>query len=248
MLARRRNRTSPLVPGSPESGTSGASVFSASAETKRERHDHPDADEHDENPEQESLLADGQPGQLALFEEEPAPAAGDTFGRALGELTSRGGIRVLDGMGVCVEQPRRPGTRRMSPLRGHGNSLARYQPSQSPRRQRPRRRLAGLLAVACTVVLAVPAAGVRAASAPAPYELEVGDRFSVIGASIGCRIARMDELGGRTVVDCRRAGALAGTYGAMLSSREALIVQFRGARAAKVIYEARHQAGARQCR
>jgi hypothetical protein len=240
MPAGRRNRTS------------GAGVLSTdSAETKRERHDHPDADEHDENPEQESLLSDRKPGQLALFEEELAPATSDALCGAVDQLTSDGSLRLLGHSAVRVEESGggRPTSRRAAFLRGHARSLAPQEPAQSRgRRQASRKWRAGLLAIACAAALAVPAAGVPAASAPAPYELEVGDRFWVNGASIGCRIARIDELGGRTVVDCRRAGALAGTYGAMLSSREALIVQFRDARAAKVVYEARHQAGARQCR
>jgi hypothetical protein len=103
-----------------------------------------------------------------------------------------------------------------------------------------------LVAFAAVAVISPPAAGIRGAASPP--ELEVGDRFRVRGAEIGCRVARIAALGGRTVVDCRRAGPLAGTYGAMVSEREAVIVQFRSGQTAKVVFEARHEGSARRCR
>jgi hypothetical protein len=102
-----------------------------------------------------------------------------------------------------------------------------------------------LAAIAAGIVIAAPAAEIFAAAAPP--ELEVGDRFRVRGVGIGCRVAKIGELGGRTVVDCRRAGPLAGTYGAMVSEREVVVVRFRSGQQAKIVFEARHKGSSRRC-
>ena len=108
------------------------------------------------------------------------------------------------------------------------------------------RLLVGSLAAAAASSVAV--SGILAAASPAELQLEPGDRFRVAGAEIGCRVARIAELGGRTVVDCRRAGPLAGTYGAMVSEREAVIVRFRSGRSAKIVFQASHEGRAERCR
>jgi hypothetical protein len=102
-----------------------------------------------------------------------------------------------------------------------------------------------LAGIAAGIVISSSAADLFAATTPP--ELEVGDRFRVRGVGIGCRVANISELGGRTVVDCRRAGPLAGTYGAMVSEREVAVVQFRPGREAKIVFEARHKGSARRC-
>lgn len=110
-----------------------------------------------------------------------------------------------------------------------------------------------LLAVTATVVagaaatLAVaPRDGADAASgAQQPVVLKVGDRVAVEGQPLGCRVARQD---GQTVVDCRRAGKLAGSYGTMLSARKAMVVRYRSDTVAKVVYTATHGGGARHCK
>jgi hypothetical protein len=106
--------------------------------------------------------------------------------------------------------------------------------------------LVGLLTVAAASSVAV--SGILAASSPPALQLEPGDRFRIAGAEVGCRVARIAELGGRTVVDCRRAGPLAGTYGAMVSEREALIVRFHSGQSAKIVFQATHDGRAERCR
>jgi hypothetical protein len=106
--------------------------------------------------------------------------------------------------------------------------------------------LAGSLAAAAAFSVAV--SGILAASSPPPLELELGDRFRVAGAEVGCRVARIAELGGRMVVDCRRAGPLVGTYGAMVSKREAVIVRFHSGHSAKIVFQAAHERRAERCR
>jgi hypothetical protein len=93
------------------------------------------------------------------------------------------------------------------------------------------------------------ASGVAAlGSSGAVLEVRVGDRIRVAGAPLGCQIVRTPELGGRIVVDCRRGGSLSGTYGTLVSSREAAIVKFRSARTAKLLFVAKHEGGVRTCR
>jgi hypothetical protein len=106
--------------------------------------------------------------------------------------------------------------------------------------------LVGTLAAAAGSSVAVSVT--LAAASPPSLQLEPGDRFRVAGAEIGCRVAQISELGGRTVVDCRRGGPLAGTYGAMVSEREAVIVQFRSGQRAKIVFQAAHEGKAERCR
>jgi hypothetical protein len=79
-------------------------------------------------------------------------------------------------------------------------------------------------------------------------EARLGDRISVVDAPIGCRVARLSQLGGRVAVDCRRAGPLRGTYGTLFTAREAALVQFESRRKAKRIAVATHEGEIRRCK
>jgi hypothetical protein len=106
-----------------------------------------------------------------------------------------------------------------------------------PDRRRPRRRRLIVLATALAV-LAVPAGafGWRE-SQGSTIPLAQGDIVKVTGAPIGCIVRRQD---GYPALDCRRIGALAGSYGAILTSRKVLVVRFESQRTAKVVFSARH--------
>jgi hypothetical protein len=88
------------------------------------------------------------------------------------------------------------------------------------------------------------------AGAPATADklltLDLGDRLRVDGADIGCRVARLSRYGGRTFLDCRRAGPLAGSYATLLGEREVAVVHFVNRRA-KVVFTARHEGTALTC-
>lgn len=110
------------------------------------------------------------------------------------------------------------------------------------------------LAVMCAVVfvaalgaaVAVSSSGRSAGAAEKPQVVvKVGDRIRVDGHPLGCRVGRKD---GRVVLDCRRGGPLAGTYGTMLNSRKAMVVRFSSNDVATVVFEASHRGGARRCR
>ena len=104
---------------------------------------------------------------------------------------------------------------------------------------------AAVLAGASATLAIVPRDGADAAAGAQPAVLKVGDRVQVEGQPIGCRVARQD---GRTVMDCRRGGKLAGTYGTMLSARKAMVVHYRSDSVAKVVYTATHRGAAHRCK
>jgi hypothetical protein len=91
--------------------------------------------------------------------------------------------------------------------------------------------------------------GANAASrgAARTVAVRVGDRIRVLDTPIGCRIAHMRELQGRIVIDCRRAGSLRGTYGTLLTAREAGLMRFESDHTAKLVYVATHHGGIRRC-
>lgn len=110
----------------------------------------------------------------------------------------------------------------------------------------------GLLAI--SALLAAIALGGWSASSdaaggadPETITVRPGDQIRVAGAPIGCRVVRMKEFGGRVVIDCRRAGPLAGTYGTLISGREAVLTQFKSKRAAKQVVYATHHGDVRRC-
>ena len=100
-----------------------------------------------------------------------------------------------------------------------------------------------LIGAAATLVVA-PRDGANAADPQQPIVLKVGDRVTVEGQPVGCRVAHQD---GRVVVDCRRGGQLAGTYGTTISARKAEVVRYRSNSVAKVVFVATHGGGARRC-
>jgi hypothetical protein len=79
-------------------------------------------------------------------------------------------------------------------------------------------------------------------------EARVGDRIHVLDAPLGCRVARMSQLGGRVVVDCRKAGPLRGTYGTLLTAREAVLVEFESRKTARRVAVGVHDRESKGCR
>jgi hypothetical protein len=119
---------------------------------------------------------------------------------------------------------------------------------RSPAGSRIVRALLALTAAAALIALGAVMARTPASSgaaAPATQQtLRIGDEIRVDGAPIGCRVTRRQ---GRLALDCRRAGALKGTYGALLTQRTAEIVRFSSSRDAHVVFHARHRGSARTC-
>jgi hypothetical protein len=109
--------------------------------------------------------------------------------------------------------------------------------------------VAGVVAALVAAVLAAPGgpADAPAAARQTPI-LAVGDRVLVDGASIGCQVTRLSQFAGRTFLDCRRAGSLAGTYATLLGEREVSVVRFVNRRAGKVVFSARHKGTPSRCK
>lgn len=110
--------------------------------------------------------------------------------------------------------------------------------------RRPATVVAAALAGAAAVSVVAPREGAVGAAGPRPTVLKVGDRVTVEGEPLGCRVARQ---GGHVVMDCRRGGPLGGTYGTMLSARRARVVRFHDNSVAKVVFTAEHGGAARRC-
>jgi hypothetical protein len=102
---------------------------------------------------------------------------------------------------------------------------------------------AAALAGAATTLAVAPRDDAGAA-AQRTVALKVGDRVMVEGQPLGCRVARQ---GGHAIVDCRRGGALAGSYGTIISAHRALVVRYRDDATAKVVFTAEHGGAARRC-
>jgi hypothetical protein len=58
----------------------------------------------------------------------------------------------------------------------------------------------------------------------------------------------MRQFGGRVVIDCRRAGALRGTYGTLFTAREAVLVEFESSKTAKRVAVGVHHQDLQCCR
>ena len=78
--------------------------------------------------------------------------------------------------------------------------------------------------------------------------LAPGDRVRVAGAELGCRVKRMRQLEGRIVLDCRRGGRLEGTYGTLLTEREAILLRFESSRTATRVATGTHRGKVERCR
>ena len=90
----------------------------------------------------------------------------------------------------------------------------------------------------------VPIPGVPAPTTVPQTVLNVGDTLRVEGAAMGCQVTRR---GGRPVIECRRDGSLAGTYGTFMSDRGLTVARFRSSSTAQTILTARHGGGWRAC-
>jgi hypothetical protein len=91
-------------------------------------------------------------------------------------------------------------------------------------------------------VLMVPAVGPARHTGgslnPPPIALNVGDIVRVSGAPIGCIVRLQAKV---KTLDCRRIGALPGTYGTLLNGQSARVVRFETASIAKIVFSAQHR-------
>lgn len=105
-----------------------------------------------------------------------------------------------------------------------------------------------LVVLSCVAVAtAVHHVDARASSSETVI-VSFGDRIRLDRAPVGCRVARLVGHGKQAFVDCRRAGALAGTYGTYFGKRKVIVVRYLDSRTARVVFQARHEESPDRCR
>ena len=106
-----------------------------------------------------------------------------------------------------------------------------------------------VVVVALGLALARPAETASGSAQTAEDELilDVGDIVRVGDGAIGCKVARSSAFSGQKILDCRRAGPPAGTYGALLGDRKLLVVRFGDGQVAKVVFTATHKKRFSRC-
>jgi hypothetical protein len=110
--------------------------------------------------------------------------------------------------------------------------------------------LIGLVVAVAIGLAAWRPADVRSAGPRSGSEeilVDLGDVVRVKDGAVGCRVTRRAEFPGQTILDCRRAGALPGTFGAFLGDRKLLVVRFGERRVAKVVFTGTHRGDSTIC-
>lgn len=87
------------------------------------------------------------------------------------------------------------------------------------------------------IALREPAQGAAAPSSKT-VSVQVGDVVRLEGGHIACIVSRVE---GERGFKCRRLGALAGTYGTILTEKRVLTVRFRQGRIGTTVFSARHE-------
>jgi hypothetical protein len=110
-----------------------------------------------------------------------------------------------------------------------------------------RRFMVGTLLLAAGVSILIAhsrPAGAARASTPSMF-LDVGDSFQVTGAPLGCKVVARN---GGKAIDCRVAGTLTDTYGTLMTGSHLMVVRFRNAHVAKIVFDARQRHDFTTCR
>jgi hypothetical protein len=222
-----------------------ARSFASLAECEDDADRGPHGDESGEHPEQKRRLAHGQPRQFVAREEETRAADDPAVFGELRDLAGDRRGRVIGGVPVGVHEDHPT----VASLVAHDLSVPRTAAGKTPRRERAQR-----LAVLCAAALVGVAAGSLAGGPPAAkgaadaaVVLAAGDVARVMDIPVGCRVARRG-VPPATMLDCRRAGRLDGTYGVLFGRWNVRVVRFQGAHDAQVVFSARHGSGAVCCK
>jgi hypothetical protein len=78
--------------------------------------------------------------------------------------------------------------------------------------------------------------------------IDVGDVVRLKGGSVGCRVTRRAGFPGQRLLDCRRAGRLPGSFGALIGHRKLVVVQFEEGGVANVVFTGTHEGESTTCR
>ncbi len=77
--------------------------------------------------------------------------------------------------------------------------------------------------------------------------IDLGDVVRVKDGSVGCRVTRRAGFPGQKLLDCRRAGPLPGTLGALIGQRKLLVVRFKEGGVANVVFTGTHEGDSATC-
>jgi hypothetical protein len=69
--------------------------------------------------------------------------------------------------------------------------------------------------------------------------LSPGDAVQIAGIPVGCQVVRRG-VPPATMLDCRRAGKLAGSYGVLIGRWNVRVIRFESAREARTVLTAKH--------
>jgi hypothetical protein len=106
--------------------------------------------------------------------------------------------------------------------------------------------LIGLLGAIGIAVYLWAGASIQAARPrETPILMNVGDSIRVSRVPLGCKVT---SVKGIRALDCRIAGALAGSYGTIASGKRLLVVRFMSDHVAKVVFDAKQHGGSKRCR
>jgi hypothetical protein len=122
-------------------------------------------------------------------------------------------------------------------------------PTQTPPSPISRLVLIGFVLVMAVGLAALRPGDIRSAGPRPDAEIliDLGDVVRVKGGSIGCRVTRRAGFPGQKILDCRRAGPLPGTFGALLGHRKLLVVRFKEGGVANVVFTGTHQGESAIC-
>jgi len=115
--------------------------------------------------------------------------------------------------------------------------------------------LSRLVLIGFVVVIAVGLAAWRPAdvlsagqrSGGGEILIDLGDVVRIKDGSVGCRVTRRAGFPGQKILDCRRAGRLPGTFGALIGHRKLLVVRFKEGGVANVVFTGTHEGESATC-
>ena len=122
-------------------------------------------------------------------------------------------------------------------------------PGQRPPAPMSRLALIGLVLVVVVGLATWRPADIRSAG-PRPGSeilIDLGDVIRVKDGAVGCRVTRRAGFPGQKLLDCRRAGPLRGTFGALIGQRKLLVVRFEERGVAKVVFTGKHEGESATC-
>lgn len=103
-----------------------------------------------------------------------------------------------------------------------------------------------VLLIACGVGAWRPT-DIRSAGPGGEILIDLGDVVRVKGGAVGCRVTRRAGFPDQKLLDCRRAGRLPGSLGALIGHGKLLVVRFEQSGVANVVFTGKHEGESTTC-